>query len=220
MPIRLGGQRVNAVRDESESHSATTETIAPTTARGPLTLERVLRELRAHNFAVLSTVGGDGSPDSAGVCYGVSARGDELVLYAMTRRHLKKARNIAVNPRVSLVVPLQRRFLRFLPPATIQMRGVAEILDWTDVDGTSVFRRFWMGRMILWGYEKSRRRGETRVCFLRITLDPVIQTYGVGHSVWELRRKMEAGTGTFISGATSGNPQRPHGPAFNDRTHG
>ena len=148
------------------------------------------------SLAILSTVDADGSPDSAGVNYGLAPAGRELVLYVMTRRHLKKARNIARNPRVSLVVPLQRRLLRFIPPATIRLRGRAEILDWTDEQGTAVFRGFWMGRRILDAYERSRRDGETRVCFLRITLDPVIRTYAVGHSLWDLRRRMESATGT------------------------
>ena len=86
-----------------------------------VTFDLVLRELRAHHFAVLTTVGEDETPDSAGVNYGVSAPGGELALYVMTRRHLKKARNIARNPRVALVIPLPRRLLWFLPPATIQL---------------------------------------------------------------------------------------------------
>ena len=99
----------------------------------------------------------------------------------MTRRHLQKARNIAANPAVSLVVPLMRRLLWFLPPPTIQLRGRAEILDWTDEDGTDVFSHFWMGRRILEAYRASHRRGETRICFLRITPDPVVNTYMVGY---------------------------------------
>lgn len=174
--------------------------IAHTSVNRAVTLKRVLRELSDHNFAILSTVDQHGQPQSAGVNYGVSARGDEVALYVMTRRHLKKARNIAHNPQVSLVVPLQRRILRFVPPATIQLRGRAEILDWTDADGTNVFRGFWMGRQILSSYEKSRRRGETRVCFLRITLDPVIRTYGVGYSIWSIRRHMEGAAGAFRLG--------------------
>jgi hypothetical protein len=156
----------------------------------------VLAELRAHNFAVLSTVDGLGQPDSAGVSYGVSPPGSPLALYVMTRRHLKKARNIARNPRVSLVVPLPRRVFGFVPPATIQLKGRAEILDWTDPAGTDVFRRFWVGRRILGAYEQSRRRGETRVCFLKITLDPVVRTYAVGYAVWDLRRRMESAAAT------------------------
>lgn len=186
-------------RSRADRGAATTETIAGTPANRAVTLKRVLRELATHNFAVLSTVDEHGRPDSAGVNYGVSARGDALALYVMTRRHLKKARNIAHNPQVSLVVALPRPVFRFVPPPTIQLRGRAEILDWTDVDGTNVFRGFWVGRQILSAYEEARRRGETRVCFLRITLEPVIRTYGVGHSIWKLRRHMEGGTGTVNS---------------------
>ncbi|OJZ76223.1 pyridoxamine 5'-phosphate oxidase [Mycobacterium paraffinicum] len=168
-----------------------------------LTFERVVRELSTQHFAILCTVDQNGRPDSAGVSYGAWAREDALMLYVMTRRHLRKARNIADNPEVSLVVPLQRRVLRFVPPATIQLHGRAEVLDWSDVQGTNVFRGFWMGRQILGAYEESRRAGETRVCFLKITLDPVVRSYGVGHSVWNLRRHMAGGADTVRLGGDS-----------------
>jgi len=116
----------------------------------------------------------------------------------MTRRHLQKARNIAVNPAVSLVVPLMRRVLWFLPPPTIQLHGRAEILDWSDEDGTDVFRHFWMGRRILEAYGAAHPRGETRICFLEITLDPLVSTYMVGYSIWELRRRMESGAAKVV----------------------
>jgi len=161
-----------------------------------VTVDLVLRELRAHNFAVISTVDENEAPDSAGVNYGVSAVGRELALYVMTRRHLKKARNIARNPHVSLVIPLPRRILQFVPPATIQLRGRAEILDWRDLEGTKIFRRFWMGRRILAAYEESSLWGETRICFLRVTPDPVVRTYAVGYSAWELRGHMESAAAT------------------------
>lgn len=196
---------------------ATTRKVRSRSEEGRVTSDLVLRELRAHNFAVLSTVDEDGAPDSAGVNYGVTTPGRELALYVMTRRHLKKARNIAHNPRVSLVVPLPRRILQFVPPATIQLRGRAEILDWSDPEGSDVFRGFWMGRRILAGYEESRKRGETRVCFIKITLDPVIRTYAVGYSAWELRRHMESAAATVPVGDTpngiSISPLAPAAPA-------
>jgi hypothetical protein len=168
-----------------------------------VTVDLVLQELRRHDFAVLSTVGEDGGADSAGVNYGVSAHGDALALYVMTRRHLRKARDVERNPRASLVVPLPRRLLWFVPPATIQLRGQAELLDGSDPAGTSVFRGFWMGRRILEAYDQSRRRGETRVCFIRITPDPEVRTYMVGYSVLEVRRRMEAGAGRVVLPARS-----------------
>jgi hypothetical protein len=168
-----------------------------------VTVDLVLDQLRKRDFAVLSTVGEEKRPHSAGVNYGVSRPGRDFAVYVMTRRHLKKARNIAVNPAVSLVVPLMRRLLWFLPPPTIQLHGRAEILDWTDEEGTDVFRRFWMGRRILEAYQASHRRGETRICFLRITPDPLVSTYMVGYHVWELRRRMESGAGKVVIGPGS-----------------
>ena len=163
-----------------------------------VTFESVLNRLRTHHFAVLSTSGADGKPHAAGVNYGVSPPGVDFVIYVMTRRHLLKARNIAANPQVSLVVPLARRLLWFVPPPTIQVHGVAEILDWHDQEGTDVFRSFWIGRRILKGYKDFRRRGETRICFLRITPDPVIHTYMVGAGVWRVRRRMESGAAKVV----------------------
>jgi hypothetical protein len=158
----------------------------------------VLHELRRHNFAVLATVNAEGRPASAGVNYGVSLPGQDLALYVMTRSHLQKARNVARNPWVSLVIPLPRRLLWFLPPPTIQMRGYAEILDGNDATGIAVFERFWMGRRILAAYREAQQRGETRVCFLKIPPEPVITTYMVGMSIWAIRRRMEAGAAKLV----------------------
>jgi general stress protein 26 len=164
--------------------------------RSKLTPELVLRKLRQHDFAVLSTAGSDGNPHAAGVTYGVSRPGEPLAIYVMTRKHLRKARNIAENPNVSLVVPLSRRLLWFLPPATIQLHGTAEILDWTYGPGVEVFRHSWLGRRILAMYRVSHRRGESRICFLKITPQPVVHTYMVGTGIWRLSRRMESGAGT------------------------
>lgn len=163
-----------------------------------VTYEQVLRQLRKHHFMVLATASPEGRPHAAGVNYGVSRPGHDLALYVMTRTHLQKARDIARNPNVSLVIPLTRRFLWFLPPPTIQLHGRAEILDGTDEEGIAVFRRFWMGRRILEAYEASRRRGETRICFLKISPDPAISTYMVGSSIWALRSRMESGAAKVV----------------------
>jgi hypothetical protein len=71
-------------------------------------------------------------------------------------------------------------------------------MDWADEEGTDVFRRFWMGRRILEAYQKSHRRGETRICFLKITPDPVVYTYMVGYSIWQLRKRMESGAAKVV----------------------
>lgn len=177
----------------------------------PLTFELVLEHLRRQTFAVLSTTDEEGKPHSAGVTYRVSERGDAISIFVMTRRHLKKARNIASNSQVSLVVPLPRRLLWFLPPATLQLSGQAKILDWTDDEGRDAFRQFWIGRQILKAYEESYRSGETRICFLKITPDPVINTYMVGSNVWQLRNNMESGTAKVVD--PRGNHEQRGGSA-------
>lgn len=165
----------------------------PAVTERRVTSDLVLDHIRKRDFSVISTVNGAGLPRSAGVTYGVSRPGRDLAIYVMTRRHLEKARNIAGNPNVSLVIPLTRRLLWFVPPPTIQLDGRAEILDWTDEEGTDVFRRFWLGRRILEAYRESHRRGETRICFLRIVPAPIVRTYMLGHGIWELRKRMESG---------------------------
>lgn len=172
--------------------------LAHATPDSRLTPGLVLGQLRKQSFAVLSSVDNEGRPHSAGVTYGVSGAGRPLAIYVMTRRHLQKARDVAENPNVSLVVPLMRRLLWFLPPATIQVRGRAEVLDWTDENGVEVFSRSWLGRRILAAYRKSHRCGETRICFLKITPEPVVRTYMVGVGIWEISRRMESGVGKVI----------------------
>lgn len=169
------------------------------TPPGPPTYADVERAIRRHHFAVLSTADSAGRPASAGITYATSQSAS--VLYVMTRRHLQKARNITSNPHVSLVVPLPRLLLRPVPPATIQLRGRAEILDWTDSEGQALFAGFWLGRQIITSYRRLHDRGESRICFLRIECDPVIHTYLLGTSrfgtVLRVRSDMEAGAATI-----------------------
>jgi hypothetical protein len=44
----------------------------------------------------------------------------------------------------------------------------------------------------------AQRRGETTVCFLKITPDPIVRTYMLGQGAWELRTRMEAGAAKVI----------------------
>ena len=154
------------------------------------------RQIRSQHFAVLATSGADGSADSAGVSYRAVVESGELVLYVMTRRHLRKARDIARQPRVSLVIPIRRRVLWFVPPATVQLRGSAELLPQDDRRGTRAFRGFLLGRRILAAYRAMRARGDDRICFVRIRLDPIAHSYLVGASLWRVIRRMEAGAAT------------------------
>lgn len=157
------------------------------------TAATVVRELMRQHFAVVSTTSPAGAPESAGISYAATREAGELVLYFMTRRHLRKARNIDSCGRVSLVVPLPRRILWFVPPATLQLHGTASLLDWTDPRGTEVFQGFWLGRRILSGYRAAFARGERRICFVRVVVDLDVRGYMVGSSPWTVRRRMERG---------------------------
>ena len=148
---------------------------------------------RGRSFGILSTVGADGRSHSVGVEYGVFTGRGALEIYVMTRRQLRKARDITASPNVSFVVPLTRRLLWFLPPPCIQFEATAEILERDDERGVATFGAFFMGRRILRMYDDLERRGETRTCFLRITPRSTISTYMVGHTLWELSRRMEVG---------------------------
>jgi general stress protein 26 len=161
-----------------------------------LAYSTVLRAMRRQHFAVLSTSDTAGHPASAGVTYGLTQSGEAM--FVMTRRHLQKARNIAVNAAVSLVIPVPRRLLWPVPPATLQLHGHATIIDWTNAEAREVFSGFPLGRQIINSYEQLHHRGESRICGLRIDLDPVIRTYLFGNSIWRARRRMESGSAIAV----------------------
>lgn len=164
--------------------------------RAKVSAEALRGQIRSQHFAILATTGTDGSADSAGVSYAAVVESGQLVLYVMTRRHLRKARDIARQPRVSLVIPIRRRLLWFMPPATVQLRGEAELLPQDDQRGTLAFQGFFVGRRILAAYRAMRLRGDDRICFVRITLDATARSYMVGTSLWQVIRRMEAGAAT------------------------
>ena len=85
---------------------------------------------------------------------------------------------------------------RFRSLDRMQLRGRAQILDWTDAEAREVFSGFLLGRQIINSYRELHGRGASRICFLRIDLDPLIRTYLVGTSSWRVRRSMESGTAT------------------------
>jgi len=175
----------NTLAKSLESRGSTVKSVS---------FDTVLKELGRRSFGVLSTITRDRRSHSVGVVYGVSPSGRPLEIYVMTRTKLKKARNILANPNVSFVVPLTRRLWSFLPPPCIQFQGKAEIIDWKDEAGIEAFKKFFVGRRILSMYDELHRRGERAICFLRIMPDPVIFTYMLDRSIWEMRQRMETGT--------------------------
>jgi hypothetical protein len=153
-----------------------------------LTFEHIERELRRHNFGILSTVSPRGRSQSAGILYGVSTRDTPLNLYVITQSKTAKVRNILKNSNVSFVVPVARRLFSFVPPSCIYFQGTGRILEIDNQNALEAFRSSYILRenVKLASHIKENELG--RVCFIRITSDPVILTYGLGISIMEFRK--------------------------------
>jgi len=151
--------------------------------------EQIERELRKKNFGILGTVSTDGRSHSTGVMYAVSSQDEPLKIYVVTRTRNKKVRNIAKNPNVSFVVPLSRRLLSFVPPSCIQFQGTARIVDATDKAAIRAFESSYVLRMILRLESDIVTQHDDQACFIKISPDPTVFTYGLGISPLELGRR-------------------------------
>jgi len=91
-------------------------------------LREIERLLSRNHYCVLATVSRDGRPQSTGVIY--CSKGFDLYIY--TDPQSVKARNILRNPNVAVTVPVWGRQPFWIPPQSIQFKGVAEILPADD----------------------------------------------------------------------------------------
>lgn len=82
---------------------------------------QVLRFLQRHKTAVLGTMSPEGTVQGATVSY---IWDDEFNFYFITRRDSRKFRNMAANPRVSIVVGTEPS-----SPGTIQAEGIAKVIE-------------------------------------------------------------------------------------------
>lgn len=145
-----------------------------------LVLDRdtVLKTAGKRSFCTLATVSAANRPHAAAVIYSLV----DTTLYVNTGRNSRKARNIADNPNVGIVIPVRRVPLG-APPSTLQFQAKAEILPLDDPD---------LGELHKAGLLKTiTRHGEMddpANCFLRITPNGRIHTYGLGMSLWQLAR--------------------------------
>ncbi len=149
--------------------------------------EIVENEFYKRNYGILGTVSEDGRPHSAGVLYAVSPRTGPLSLYVVTDGRSKKARNIARNPNVSFVIPIPRR-LGFLPPNSIQFQGKAKLLALSDDASNRAFGSSLVLKRVLELQLAQKRDVST---FIQVQPDPVIFTYGVGVTIFQLMKHVE-----------------------------
>ena len=138
---------------------------------------RVERAIAGRSFAVLSTVSDAGFPHAAGVVYAA----DGTDLYVSTMRSSRKARNIAADDRVAVVIPVRR--LPIGPPFNVQFQGRASVLDVDDPDITRL-----VAAGTLSGITKHGELDEPDGCFLRIRPTATVHTYGLGVSALAVAR--------------------------------
>lgn len=150
-----------------------------TTTVSPVQLDpaKVRKAMKKRNFAALASNSQNGQPHVAGVLY-------ELVgteLWLNTLRQSRKAKNIETNGRVGITIPVRR--IPVGPPSTIQFQGTAEVFDRNSQEVKNLVNR---------GELKSiTSHGELELdgsCFVRVTPQRRIHTYGLGLSLAKLIR--------------------------------
>jgi general stress protein 26 len=148
-------------------------------------LAELTRVIERRSFCTLATSSSRNRPHVAAVAYDTVG----TTLYVNTFRSSRKARNIASNPHVGVVIPVRR--LPVGPPAEAQFQGMAEILD---LDDPHIVELLEAGRLktITSHGELDHPDG----CFLRITPGRRINTYGLGMSLLQLLRDPLNAAGT------------------------
>lgn len=157
-------------------------------------LARVVKALAARSFCTLATSSPSHRPHVAGVLY--EAVG--TTLYVSTLRTSRKARNVAANPYVAVCVPVRR--LPVGPPSSLQFQATAAVLPAADPEITELVAD---GRL-----RSITGHGELDLadgCFLRITPNRRIATYGLGLPLHRLiRDPLDAGGTVVLPPATDG----------------
>lgn len=137
----------------------------------------IRRAIARRSFCTLATTSPTGAPHVAAVIYAAI----DDVLFVSTRRTSRKARNIAGNPRVFVCIPVRR--LPVGPPSSVQFAATAELLR---CDEPELRRLVDAGRL-----KAIVSHGELELadgCFLRITPERRLHTYGLGLPLRRLLR--------------------------------
>ena len=158
-------------------HRVETDPSQTPTAEDLRQVRRVRRAIRRRSFAVLSTGSTAGFAHAAGVVYDSV----DTTIFVHTMRTSRKARNIAGNDRVGLVIPVRR--LPVGPPFTVQFQGRAELLTMDHPDITALLERRSLKKISGHG-----ALDEPDGCFIRIVPNGVVHTYGIGVSTIGLIR--------------------------------
>ena len=149
----------------------------PPTSPVQLNPAKIHRAIEKRSFATLATTSSIGQPHVAGVLYELA--GTDLWLNTMASS--RKAQNMMANERVAVTIVVRR--IPFGPPSTIQFQGRATVFDQNSpevldlVDAGSLKTITGHGELELAGS-----------CFVRITPNRRLHTYGLGLSLVKLIR--------------------------------
>jgi general stress protein 26 len=161
-------------------------------------LEQVARAVGRRSFCMLATASPSGRPHVSGVLY--QAIG--TTLYVNMSRDSRKARNIADNPHVAVSIPIRRLPLGG-PPSTVQFQGRAEILGFDDPHIVRLLEARELGKITSHG-ELDYPDG----CFVRVTPQRRLTTYGLGMSLVTLiRDPLHAGGTVELAAHGAGDPR-------------
>jgi general stress protein 26 len=156
-------------------------TAAPPTRAAPKsgtpTARSVVREIKKHSYCVLATADAKGRPHAVGVLYAYA----DGRLYVATGEETKKARNVRANENVSVCVPVRKYPIG--PPFAVNFQGTAEIRTKDDPDIARLLEGKKLRKIVGYGV-----LDEPDLCFIRITPDRKLHTYGLGVPLRELLR--------------------------------
>lgn len=170
---------MNDMTNLIETHPAAS-TVEPTQTK------RITKILARRSFCVVATTSPSGHSHAAGVVFDWA----DGAMYIHTMRSSRKARNIAANPNVGIVVPARR--LPVGPPFTIQFQATATILSMTD----ATIRRLLAERKLT-TTSGHGALDEANGCFLQITPAGAMHTYGIGVRIIDIiRDPLHAGART------------------------
>jgi hypothetical protein len=161
-----------------------------TTVRPALQLEPswVWKKIAKRSFCTLATTSAGNLPHVAGVLYAPV----EGVLYVNTLRTSRKSKNITRNPQAFVCVPVRR--LPIGPPSSIQFGATVNI---HEVDHPDIVRLVQSGAL-----KSITSHGELDLpesCFLVITPNARMHTYGLGMPMHQLIRNPLEASGIAIS---------------------
>lgn len=137
----------------------------------------VQRAIARASFCALATSSGRNRPHVVGVLYVAVDR----ILYVATFEGSRKVRNIRENPHVGVCIPVRK--FPVGPPFCVQFDGTAEILSPRDEPIVALLEAGRLKRITAHG-----ELSAPRLCFLRVTPDRKVSTYGLGVPLLALLR--------------------------------